>query len=114
MVGRVANHKIRKRKSERGIAAIEYAILLPVVVLLTVGGIDLVLYMLKHNAGQRILNVASLAIQRDQTLTSAEILSQGNSSLLTFPNDGFICAVSIQVILTSWRSSYNFLMIPYF
>ena len=92
----MADRPIKTKKSERGIAAIEYAILLPVVVLLTVGGIDLVLYMLKHNAGQRILNVASLAIQRDQTLTSAEILSQGNSSLLTFPNDGFICARSFR------------------
>ena len=77
-----------------GVAAIEYAILLPVIALLTVGGLDIALYMLKQNAAQRLINIAANTIPQDIAVGYTAIQEQGTGALLSFPKDGYICARS--------------------
>lgn len=83
------------RRDERGISAIEMAILLPLLILLVMAVIEFGLYFVKYQIATRAVATISDTIQKNPAGATHDLAAQGGLSFLDLTNaPNFICAKS--------------------
>jgi len=85
------------RKSDQGNAAIEFAVILPILLLIMAAVIEFGWYFLRADADNRALATASTAIMVSPSSTSQAVANTYGTALVSFGRDGnYICAQAYQ------------------
>jgi len=85
------------RKSDQGNAAIEFAVILPALLLIMLAVIEFGWYFLRADADNRALATASTAIMVSPSSTSQAVANTYGTALVPFGQDGnYICAQAYQ------------------
>jgi hypothetical protein len=93
-------HQHRRRNGERGVAAVELALVFPILLMLLLGGLDLTRYMLYHQKIERITFTVADLVTQAQAVTKVQmndiVLAAGQiMQPFNFGSDGIVIVSSV-------------------